>query len=115
MEAIKTKGAAPLQENAPFKILQANNSKPCKWRTTLKFLLRGPRHRFQGEQWGDHALHSTVSALKRQYGLQVARDWTEVPNRFGTRTRVKRYWIAEQSRALAEQLLSGIDSAEAAK
>ena len=115
MEAIKTKAAPPSTECAASQILQANNSKSSKWRTTLKYLLRGPRHRFQGEQWGDHALHSTVSALKRQYGLQVARDWTEVPNRFGTRTRVKRYWIAEQSRALAEQLLSGIDSAEAAK
>lgn len=110
----KTKGAAPREESAPSQIQQANDTKPSKWRTTLRHLLSGPRHRFQAETFGDHALHSTVSALKRDFGIEVSRDWIEVPNRFGTRTRVKRYWIAEQSRALALQILTGKKRGEGA-
>lgn len=114
MDAEKTKGAAPVKDSAPSNKEQANTTKPSKWRTTLAHIFCGPRHRFQAEQWGDHALHSTVSSLKRQFGLEIARDWTEVPNRFGTRTRVKRYWIAAESRTLALQLIGKPDEGGAA-
>jgi hypothetical protein len=105
-QPIKTKGAAPNQENAPFEDLQSNDNKSLKWRTTLSHLLRGPRHRFDAERWGDHALHSTVSGLERDHGLHILRDWRAVPTRFGKTCRVKAYWVADLSRANAMRLVA---------
>lgn len=101
MKPTKTKGAAADQESAPFKKLQTDINASTKWLTTLSYLLRGPRHRFDAERWGDHALHSTVSTLMRFQGLRVDREWREVPTRFEKHCRVKAYWIAESSRRRA--------------
>ena len=101
-----TKGAAPDQESAPFKKPQTDNTASRKWLTTLSYLLRGPRHRFHAERWGDHALHSTVSTLNRVYGLRIEREWREVPTRFEKHCRVKVYWISEQSRMRALRLVA---------
>lgn len=72
---------------------------------TLCCLLRGPRHRFDAERWGDHCLHTTVATLRRDHTIDCDRQWVEVPNRFGTRTRVKQYWVsagcADKARRLA--------------
>lgn len=102
----KTKGAAPDQENAPSETLQSNDSKSLKWKTTLSHLLRGPRHRFQAERWGDHALHSTVSGITRDYGVTFSREWCEVPTRFGQACRVKAYWVDDLCRTLAMRLVA---------
>lgn len=106
MKPTKTKAAPPTKECAASENLQhADDSKPTKWRTTVGHLLRGPRHRFDGERWGDHALHSTVASLQRFHGLEIDRAWMEVPNRFGTRTRVKAYWVADNCRRTAYALI----------
>jgi hypothetical protein len=101
----KTKAAPPTKENAASVLeLHANDS--LKWQSTLGYLLRGPRHRFHAERWGDHALHSTVSTLEQKHGLQIEREWREVPTRFGKPCRVKAYWVAELSREHATRLVS---------
>lgn len=106
MKVTKTKVAPPSKERAtPENQQKSDDSKRTKWRTTVSHLLRGPRHRFDGERWGDHALHSTVASLQRSHGLEIERAWTQVPNRFGTRTRVKAYWVADKCRRAAYALI----------
>jgi hypothetical protein len=105
-EITQTKAAHPWTENAASKSLQANDNKSAKWRTTLSHLLIGPRHRFDAESWGDHALPSTISGLNRNYGLIFDREWREVPTRFGKPCRVKAYWVASDSRERAIELVA---------
>jgi len=104
--ATKRKGAAPDQESAPSQKQHPHDNKSRKWVTTLSHLLKGARDRFEAEHWGDHALHSTVSGLQRNYGLQFSREWREVPTRFGKPCRVKAYWVAELSREHAMRLVA---------
>ncbi len=106
MKDTKKRAAPPGKECAAFETQRhADDSKPTKWRTTVSHLLRGPRHRFDGTRWGDHALHSTVATLQRFHRLEIERAWTEVPNRFGTRTRLKAYWVADNCRRAAYSLI----------
>jgi hypothetical protein len=102
----KTKAAPPSTECAASKSLQPNHSKSQKWCATLSHLLRGPRHRFQAELWGDHALHSTVSTLSRSFGVVINREWRKVPTRFGKDCRVCAYWVDELSRNHAMRLVA---------
>lgn len=111
-EITQTKAAHPWTENAASKSLQINNNKSAKWRTTLSHLMLGPRHRFHAETWGDHALHSTVSGMNRNYGLSFDREWREVPTRFGKPCRVKAYWVAADSRKRAFDLLGKLQKCE---
>lgn len=106
LDDTKTKAAPPSTENAASNSQQHNDSKSLKWQTTLTHLLRGPRHRFQAERWGDHALHSTVSGITRDYGVTFSREWCEVPTRFGQACRVKAYWVDDLCRALAMRLVA---------
>jgi hypothetical protein len=108
-EPIKTKAAPPTKENAAIETSFSDtefNGAQLKWQTTLRHLLRGPRHRFDAERWGDHALHSTVSSLQHIYGVQIDREWRRVPTRFGTHCRVRAYWVAELSRNHAMRLVA---------
>lgn len=107
MRPPKTKAAPPWTENAASNSLQTKCTKTTKTRTTLSYLMRGPRHRFHAERWGDHALHSTVSSLEHEFGIGIERVWTEVPNSFGSRTRVKLYSVSDTSRELAVRVLAG--------
>jgi hypothetical protein len=102
----KIKAAPPSTENAASNSLRIDNNKSLKWRTTLSHLLRGPRHRFQAEKWGDHALHSTVSTLSRNFGIVINREWRKVPTRFGKGCRVCAYWVNELSRNHAMRLVA---------
>lgn len=112
--ASKDKAAPPVKDCAALKVFpreqeskqQANDSKTLKWRTTLLHLTRGPRHRFDAERWGDHALPSTVSSIERDYGLVINREWREVPTRFGRHCRVKEYWVACASLDAAMRLVA---------
>lgn len=108
-ESTKTKAAPPNKENAAietnFNDAQFNGAQ-LKWQTTLRHLLRGPRHRFDAERWSDHTLHSTVASLQQDYGVQIDRAWCEVPTRFGKPCRVKLYWVAELSRNHAMRLVA---------
>jgi hypothetical protein len=105
-ETKKTKAAPPTKENAASKSLLADDNKSTKWRTTLSHLLIGPRHRFDAERWGDHALPSTVSGLNRDYAIIFDREWREVPTRFGKPCRVKIYSVAAESRERAIELVA---------
>jgi hypothetical protein len=107
-EAPKTKAAPPSKDNAALAgdLIRDDCNRSTKWRTTLTNLLRGPRHRFDAEKWGDHALHSTVSTLTRNHGIEIAREWREVPTRFGKPCRVRAYWVDELSRAHAMRLVA---------
>lgn len=51
---------------------------------------------FQAQALGDSCLNTTVSILRTR-GVKVLDEWEKVPNRFGTMSRVKRYWIEEES------------------
>lgn len=97
----------PRESPAPLLQCQANHTAPSKWRTTLTKLLEGPQHRFQAEEWGDHALHSTVASLRRNHGLAFDREWREVPTRFGKPCRVKAYWVNFASESKARAILAG--------
>ena len=62
-------------------------------------------NRFEAEVLGDHCLHSTVSTLVNNLGLEISRKWEAVPNRFGGTTRVKSYWFSESDIAAIRKLL----------
>lgn len=63
-------------------------------------------NRFEAERIGDHCLNSTVSTLANRHGLAFHRQRESVPNRFGGRTSVNRYRLAESSRTAALDLLN---------
>ncbi|MCA3029710.1 MAG: hypothetical protein ING66_14075 [Rhodocyclaceae bacterium] len=108
-ESIKTKAAPPGKENAAIETNFGQtefNGAQRKWQTTLRHLLRGPRHRFDAERWGDHSVPSTVSSLQREYGLKINREWRKIPNRFGSYSLVKAYWVDDLSRNHAMRLVA---------
>lgn len=88
MDLQKEKGAAPDQENAPVKQLRRNTTKKSRILALLK--LGTSLNRFEAEQWGDHALNSTIAVL-RQEGNNITDEWESVPTRFGRNAMVKRY------------------------
>ncbi len=72
----------------------------------LAHLLTGASiNRFEAERIGDHCLHTTISTLTNDYGLTFIRAWEQVPNRFGGKTRVKRYALPTFERDRAAKLL----------
>lgn len=51
-------------------------------------------NRFEAEAHHDHCLHTTVSTLQNEHGIQIDRQSETVPCVRGTKTtRVKRYWL----------------------
>ena len=62
-------------------------------------------NRFDAEVVGDHCLPSTISDLQKRDGLTFSRKWEKVPNRFGTFTKVMRYWLEGDSLIRARQLM----------
>ena len=67
-------------------------------------------NRFEAERsLNDHTLHSTVSAIQ-EFGIRVDREYEEVPCLGGrATTRVRRYWLDEEQREIA-QLLLGVNN-----
>lgn len=55
-------------------------------------ILRSGRslNRFEAAPLGDSCLNSTVAVLRAE-GFNIVGEWEEVPNRFGGKTRCKRY------------------------
>lgn len=53
----------------------------------------------------DYVLRSTVSDLQREYGIRIDRAETKVFNSYGGVTRCARYWISEDQRPKALELL----------
>lgn len=72
----------------------------------LLFFYQGLRlHRYQAERLGDHCLPSTISTFANTHGLIFHRRMVKVPNRFGTKTSVKQYWLADESKDAAMRFL----------
>lgn len=70
----------------------------------LRHFASGMRiHRFQAENLGDHCLPTTISDLQSMHSIQFSREWILVPNRFGTSTRVKHYWLEGSDLEIARQ------------
>ena len=69
-----------------------------KKKRVLIALCEKPYHRFRAEtELNDHCLHSTVSTIQNQHGIQVEREWVTVPGFQGIPTRVCCYWIADKN------------------
>ena len=84
--------------------------KPRKWQRVLAAFLDGRSfNRFEAERIGDHALHSTVSALQAR-GVVINRRDETVSGFGGAPTRVCRYWLSPDSRQRAAELL-GLENA----
>lgn len=87
------------------KLKPKKKAKPQKEVGMLKRFVKGKSyHRFTAERLGDHCLHSTVSSLQKSFGVYFDRRRIEVPNRFGSTTRVMLYWLedAQQEKAIKE-------------
>lgn len=55
--------------------------------------------------YGDTCLHSSISELRNQIGLNISDTWEILPCRTGQLVRVKRYWLADQKANLHAQKL----------
>lgn len=79
-------------------------AKSTKAERILRILAEGVSlNTFEGHRLGDTCLNSTVSALQHRYGIRIDRKTENVPNSFGGKTQVMRYFIApdQRERALA--------------
>lgn len=61
-------------------------------------------NRFDAEHHGAHALHSVIASIEK-LGIQVDREWEEVQSRWGHGVRVKRYFLKQEARERARELL----------
>ena len=84
-----------------------------KLATILREFVRGRNmNRFEAEAHNDHCLHSTVSTLQNDYGIQIERMFETVPCLRGRRTvRCKRYWLdaCHDNIAAARRLLAQLE------
>ena len=76
-----------------------------KTECVLSELITRPLNRFEAEQLGDHCLHSTISSLANNHGIEFERQREKVPNRFGGHTPVVRYRLPVSEFAKAKRLL----------
>ncbi len=86
-----------------------NHSKSAgKLYSMLRHFSTGIRlHRFDAEKLGDHCLHTTVSDLQIRHFIRFSREWIKVPNRFGSKTRVKSYWLEGDNLLKAKRIIQG--------
>ena len=80
-----------------------------KWKRVLHALLDGRSlTRFEAERTvRDHCLNSTISELEGK-GVRIDRREETVPGFAGMPTRCKRYWLSEEGRHRAAELLGEI-------
>lgn len=73
----------------------ADGTRKTKIENILTIFFKGESlNRFEAEAHHDHCLHTTVSTLQNEYGIQIDRKSEAVPCVRGTKTtRVKRYWL----------------------
>lgn len=84
--------------------------KPTECRTKKARVLNhlthyGSLNRFEAQHLGDTALNSTISTLSNMHDIVFDRRQEVVLNRFGGKTRVKRYKVADVSIEKAVALL----------
>lgn len=70
-----------------------------KKQRVLKAFLAGEKHtRFSAEKYlHDHCLHSTVSHLQKDLGINISREFIIVPGFEGQPTRCCLYWMSKES------------------
>ncbi len=96
------------QESTRQRKLRNNSTKPpCKIHRILAAFARGEKlNLFEAQRlYSDRSLHSTVSEIQSDYGLEVSRDWETVPGFQGLPTRCRRYWLEESQLDQARALL----------
>ncbi len=72
---------------------------PTKKKRVLIALTERRYHRFQAERLlSDHCLHSTVSTLQNNHGIEIQRKFVTVSGYMGIDTRVCEYWIADDKK-----------------
>ncbi len=87
-----------------------NNSsgKVGKLQRMLSVFATGMRlNTFQAKELGDTCLHTTVSDLQARHSISFSRQWEKVLNRFGTETRVLRYWLEGINLERAQAIING--------
>jgi hypothetical protein len=71
---------------------------PSKKARVLLALTQSSYNRFEAErQLHDHCLHTTVSTLPNQHGIEVNRKFESVRGFMGAKAKVCRYWIAPEN------------------
>ena len=74
--------------------MNINTNIPTKKKRVLIALTERSYNRFEAERLlSDHCLHSTVSTIQNQHGIEVQRKFESVPGYRGIKTQVCRYWI----------------------
>jgi hypothetical protein len=86
-----------------------------KWQRVVLRMLEGPLHRMEAEKAPvfDHCLPSTISELKKNFGLVIHARMVRLPGYAGLGAHVAEYRLDEQSFERARDLL-GDDKEEAA-
>lgn len=81
--------------------------KPTKWARCLFYLTKHPLFELEAlSLYGDTCLHTTISDLTKQYGLQFNREWVSHRHQHGGTTKFMRYTLAPECRELAAELLA---------
>jgi len=79
--------------------MNINTNIPTKKKRVLIALTERSYNRFEAERLlSDHCLHSTVSTIQNQHGIEVQRKFETVPGYRGIKTKVCRYWIASDKK-----------------
>lgn len=67
--------------------------------------------RFDAEWFGDHCLNTTISEIGRLDGIEVSRNDTKRPTRFGKPTDCKEYYLSSSQLDKAESYLTNVGGA----
>ncbi len=103
---MKNKKATPIGSSPNNSQHQSIKTKPGKLVSMLIHFANGKKlHRFNAERLGDHCLNTSVSDLQIKYGIYFSRKFIRVPNRFGSMTSVKLYWLENENLAKARDIL----------
>ena len=101
-----SKGAELFKSSPVYRSTDETSCDLGKMATMLLAFYNGQKlHRFQAERLGDHCLPSTISTFANSHGLIFHRRMVKVPNRFGSTTSVKLYWLADESKDAARRFL----------
>lgn len=114
MAEVKTAASTPIENGREYQECTGNfaqtkcahKSEP-KYRRTLRALLESPKNSFELEKAPtfDYCANSTVSELKKRYGLDITAQLIRLPGYDGRGVYVAEYRIADGSRQRALRLI----------
>lgn len=100
------KKATPLRRDRSPAQADSISAAPSKICRILAILISGRSlNRFEAERFGEHCLHTTISALANKYDLLFIRTPEAVPTNWGASCRVIRYQLAPSHLGRARTLL----------